>query len=465
MASPANSSTNAPYRDGIFCTAGVSHFVIAPNGFVYRCMTDLTANWKPLFNIRDGWKGETHLYRCPHKLCQIACDVSWASKWTFDGDNHAIEKISQKALPPDFHNYPTLETLSEMPPHIIWMPTMMCNYSCHYCGCGKGKKQIHETLPMSNPELTIEDWVMGWYMLLESVDYAVVEITGGEPLLSKATIPVLEMITKKYYVTITSNISRNIMELTRSNISLPSKRKRDGLKNVTAGLGMLAASLHPTAAQFNWERYKGAILLLKRNGIEVQTNFVGHPIQLYLAEDYKSWCESNNINFAFSWFIGKDNEGFISGYSDAETGYIYTHFKITQNDVIQNFENAFRGEIELENPVTFTDHNGHFSISGRAKNTSDLSWDTQPNSDDIFIKVGGRIFDMSQESAVLSEYRYNFPKPTIKPGESHVFILNGNLGDYKSGIYKIQVEPVYERKFWFSDIYGCQPKIATLIVQ
>ena len=198
---------------------------------------------------------------------------------------------------------------------------MVCNYNCQYCGCGKGKKQIYETMPMSNPELKIEDWIVAWYTLLESVDYAVVEISGGEPLLSMATIPVLEMITKKYYVTITSNISRNIMELIRSNIFLPFHRDHDRFNRVLAGLGVIAASLHPTAAKFNWERYKGAILLLKRSGIKVQTNFVGHPIQLYLAEGYKNWCESNNISFALAWFIGKDNNGFVSWYSDAETEY------------------------------------------------------------------------------------------------------------------------------------------------
>jgi MoaA/NifB/PqqE/SkfB family radical SAM enzyme len=186
------------YRDGTFCTAGVSHFVIAPNGDVYRCMTDLVANSEPLFNIRDGWKKETRLYKCPHKLCQIACDVSWASKWTLDNNNHVTDETLQKALPPNFHKYPTLKTISNIPPHIIWLPTMVCNYNCQYCGCGKGKKQNYETMPMSNPELKIEDWIVAWYTLLESVDYAVVEISGGEPLLSMATIPVLEMITKKY---------------------------------------------------------------------------------------------------------------------------------------------------------------------------------------------------------------------------------------------------------------------------
>ena len=80
MSIPHNSYISSQYWDGTFCTAGVSHFVIAPNGSVYRCMTDLVADLEPLFNIRDGWKKETHLYKYPHKLCQIACDVSWASK-------------------------------------------------------------------------------------------------------------------------------------------------------------------------------------------------------------------------------------------------------------------------------------------------------------------------------------------------------------------------------------------------
>ena len=255
------------------------------------------------------------------------------------------------------------------------------------------------------------------------------------------------------------------MEFIRSNISLPFHRDHDGFKKVIAGLGVIAACLHPTAAKFNWERYKGAILLLKRFGIKVQTNFVGHPIQLYLAEGYKNWCESNNISFALAWFIGKDNNGFVSWYSDAETEYIHNLSKITQKDVVQNFEESFKGEIELGNPVTVTDNDGNFAISGIAKNISNLSWDTQPNLNDTFIKIGGRLFDTSREPDVLRGYRFNFPKPKIKPGESQVFTLKGNLRDFNGGIYKLHVEPVYERKYWFSDLYGCLPKIATVIVK
>ena len=97
MKTPDSRRIESHYRDGTFCSAGVNHFVIAPNGDVYRCMTELVANSQPLFHIRDGWKKEKQLYKCPHGLCQIACDVSWASKWIFNG-KHQLTTLLPRVL-------------------------------------------------------------------------------------------------------------------------------------------------------------------------------------------------------------------------------------------------------------------------------------------------------------------------------------------------------------------------------
>ena len=32
--------------------------------------------------------------------------------------------------------------------YFIWSPTLACNYTCAYCGCAAGEKQIKERLSL-----------------------------------------------------------------------------------------------------------------------------------------------------------------------------------------------------------------------------------------------------------------------------------------------------------------------------
>ena len=66
--------------------------------------------------------------------------------------------------------------------------------------------------------MTVDEWIDIWSDILERFDYGILSVTGGEPLLSEATIPVLGMVTQKFACYVTSNISRNIMAVTRGGI-------------------------------------------------------------------------------------------------------------------------------------------------------------------------------------------------------------------------------------------------------
>ena len=200
--------------------------------------------------------------------------------------------------------------------YFIWSPTLACNYTCAYCGCAAGEKRIRNDFPSSYPELTVDEWIDIWSDILERFEYGILSITGGEPLLSEATIPVLGMVTQKFACYITSNISRNIMEFTRGRIR-PGGTPCvvEGFGQVPIGLSGINCSLHPTSKGFNWELFKGSVLLLRNAGFHVSVNYVGYPLQLYLAPEYKAWCEQNKIEFTLSSWQGVDNEGNISRYS------------------------------------------------------------------------------------------------------------------------------------------------------
>jgi MoaA/NifB/PqqE/SkfB family radical SAM enzyme len=154
-------------------------------------------------------------------------------------------------------------------------PTLACNYTCAYCGCAAGEKQIRNDFPSSYPELTVDEWTEIWSdILLERFEYGILSITGGEPLLSEATIPVLSIVTQKFGCYITSNISRNIMEITRGHIRPGGPCDVEGFGHVPIGLSGINCSLHPTSKGFNWELFKGSVLLLRNAGFQVSVNYV-----------------------------------------------------------------------------------------------------------------------------------------------------------------------------------------------
>ena len=304
----------------MLCSAGVSYFHVYPNGDVYRCLADYNARRPPMFNLkRDGWKGDVNPTVCDHERCYNACDLDWTTKWqvdaqgrlekTFEGQRKDVEKAVSLHLCSQ-----RLESPQRRMAYFIWSPTLACNYTCAYCGCAAGEKRLNQ-FPSSQPELTVDEWIDVWSDILERFEYGVLSITGGEPLLSEATIPVLGMVTQKFACYMTSNISRNIMEFARGRIRAGGAPEVvEGFGEVPIGLAGINCSLHPTSKGFNWELFKGSILLLRNAGFHVSVNYVGYPLQLYLAPEYKAWCEQNQIEFTLSSWQGVDNDGTISRY-------------------------------------------------------------------------------------------------------------------------------------------------------
>ena len=62
--------------------------------------------------------------------------------------------------------------------------------------------------------------------------------------------------------------------------------------------------------------------MLKNAGFNVMVNFVGYPPQLYLASDYKHWCEQNDIAFMLLEWGNGDRMGNTPSYTREERFYL-----------------------------------------------------------------------------------------------------------------------------------------------
>jgi hypothetical protein len=346
--------------------------------------------------------------------------------------------------------------------YFIWSPTLACNYTCVYCGCAAGEKQIRNDFPSSRPELTVDEWTGIWSDILERFEYGVLSITGGEPLLSDATIPVLSMVTQKFACYITSNISRNIMEFTRGSIRPRGPTVVEGFGHVPVGLSGINCSLHPTSKGFNWELFKGSVLLLRNAGFHVSVNYVGYPLQLYLAPEYKAWCEQHTVEFTLSSWQGIDNEGTIASYSEPERTFFEeiapSHRKKANELVFMDC----RYEVRFDSPVTHVLMADVLTLTGRIRNLSPAVWHV--GSEPGRWSVAGYVTRVGRRKQWLRELRTTPPDCRVPQNGELEFALRIDTGGLPAGDYEVWVDMLMERRSWMA-AHGAVPVAATLRIE
>jgi MoaA/NifB/PqqE/SkfB family radical SAM enzyme len=462
-------SMTLEFAGNVLCSAGVSYFHVYPNGDVYRCLADYNARRPPMFNLkRDAWKGAVEPTVCDHERCYNACDLDWTTKWqvdeqgrlekTFEGQRNNIEKEVSRFLCSQ-----RLEAPERRMAYFIWSPTLACNYTCAYCGCAAGEKPLRNDFPSSYPELTVDEWIDIWSDVLERFKYGILSITGGEPLLSEATIPVLGMMTQKFACYMTSNISRNIMEFTHDRIR-PGRGPCvvEGFGEVPIGLSGINCSLHPTSKGFNWELFKGSILLLKSAGFHVSVNYVGYPLQLYLAPEYKAWCEENNIEFTLSSWQGVDNDGLIARYSAPERAFFE---KMAPQHRKQTNELVFMEcsyDVTLDSPFTRVHASDVLTLTGRIRNLSHTAWPV--GSGPGRWSVAGYLTRIGRRKLWLREFRTSPPDCSVPHNGELEFAVPIDTRGLPAGVYEVWLDMLMDGKNWMA-LHGAVRVAATLRVE
>jgi MoaA/NifB/PqqE/SkfB family radical SAM enzyme len=456
------------FAGNMLCSAGVSYFHIYPNGDVYRCLADYNARRQPMFNLkRDGWKGAVDPTVCDHERCSNACDLDWTTKWqvddqgqlekTFEGQRKDIEKeVSLLLCSQD------LKSAQRRMAYFIWSPTLACNYTCAYCGCAAGEKHLRKDFPSSYPELTVDEWTDIWSDILERFEYGIVSVTGGEPLLSEATVPVLSMVAQKFACYVTSNISRNIMEFTRGGIRPGEPSEVEGFGYVPIGLSGINCSLHPTSKGFNWELFKGSVLLLRNAGFQVSVNYVGYPLQLYLAPEYKAWCEENEVEFTLSSWQGVDNDGTVARYSLPERTFFEAVAPEHRKQANELVFMECRYEVMLDEPITRVLMADVLTVTGRIRNLSPAVWHV--GSGPGRWSVAGYLTRVGRRKLWVRELHTSPPDCLVPQDGELEFALPIDTRGLPAGIYEVWIDMLMDGRNWMA-LHGAVPVAATLRIE
>jgi hypothetical protein len=450
------------------CSAGVSYFHVYPNGDVYRCLADFNARRAPMFNLRrDGWNGAVDPTTCDHPRCSSACDLDWTTKWQMDSQGRLEKTIEgqrrhvEGALSP-FLCSQSLESPQRRMAYFIWSPTLACNYTCAYCGCAAGEKHLKSDFPSAYPELSVDEWIDIWMDVVERFEYGVLSVTGGEPLLSDATLPVLGAVAQKFACYITSNVSRNVVELTRGRIPSGRARDVDGFGEVPVGLCGINCSLHPTSKGFSWELFKGSVLLLRSAGFHVSVNYVGYPLQLYLAPEYKAWCDQQGIEFTLSSWQGVDNDGTIARYSSAERAFFEElappHRKKANELVFTDFSYA----LTIDRPIARVLMSDVLTLTGRIRNLSSAAWLIGSGPDRW--SVAGYITRVGRRKQWVRELRTSAPDCVVPQQGELEFALPIDTRGLPGGIYEVWIDMLMGRRNWMA-LQGAVPGAALLRIE
>lgn len=451
----------------LLCSAGVSYFHVYPNGDVYRCLADYNARRQPMFNlVRDGWPETVEPTVCTHERCYNACDLDWTTKWqvddqgrvqhTFEGQRKDIEQEVSLLLCSQ-----QLERPERRMAYIIWSPTQACNYTCVYCGCAAGEKQIRQDFPSSHPELSVEEWIDIWSTILERFEYGILSVTGGEPLLSDATLPVLSMASQKFACYITSNVSRNVMEFSRSHIRPGEVREVTGFGRVPVGLAGINCSLHPTSKGFNWELFKGAVLLLRSGGFHVSVNYVGYPLQLYLAPQYKQWCDEQDVAFTLSSWQGVDNDGTVARYSRPEREFFEAIAPSHRKKANELVFTECSHEVILDSPTSRVLVADVLTVSGRIRNRSPTAW--QVGSGAERWSVAAYLTRVGRRKHWVRELRTSPTDTVVAQDEALPFAMRIDTRGLQPGIYEVWIDMLMDGRNWMA-LHGAVPVAAILRV-
>lgn len=425
------------------CSAGSTYIHAYPNGDIYRCMKDYNTKMRPIANAVSFAAGERlfdHPAPCSHRQCDVYCDADWSTKWLI-ADNGIQSKVAANEWDGVTRKHPWagMELDGAADPDfmaVIWTPTLPCNYTCSYCGCAAGNKKILQEFPSSNPELGVVQWLAFWEALAAQYSWGYMQTNGGEPLLSDATIPVLDLMSKRWAINLVTNGSVKIMELVRQQMPAFTPEQDYGLS--------VTLSLHPSTKGFVWDTFLGKALMLKNEGYLRAVNFVGWPEQLYLFEYYRDQLAAFGIPLYLQPWAGTDNKGF-SGYTEKELVFVKRHASTSRvNNSLDLTGYRTRGDYESIITVRSIKVEGcTATLELTVENVGSREWEGED------IKVGGQLMSsIFGNRQPIREFRATISQRTA-PGEKCTTRMTLDLAGVVGNDFLLNIDMVFEQKFWF----------------
>lgn len=193
-----------------YCSSGYNRILIQQNGKIFRCFSKIN----PISDIYNFSFADRQIEECSGQNC-ILCDKTFVQ---FTNDKSTI---TQNHL------------------DIQFSPTSLCKNYCPYCRCSD--------YPYVNDMIPIEEFIK----FFNKIPPTLIVLIGGEPLCHPDLYKLFD--SKHHFLLYTSLMPDNqIPKLVSKNLSI-------------------AATCHPYAKNFNWDRFWENIEIILKNGTNIAT--------------------------------------------------------------------------------------------------------------------------------------------------------------------------------------------------
>jgi hypothetical protein len=189
---------------------------------------------------------------------------------------------------------------------------------------------------------------------------------------------------------------------------------------------------------------------------------VGYPLQLYLAPEYKAWCEQNQVDFTLSSWQGVDNDGNISHYSLHERTFfeaIAPSHRKTENELV--FMDCSYA-VMLDNPITRVLMADVLTLTGRIRNLSHTAW--QVGSGPGRWSVAGYLSRIGRRRQWVRELRTNPPDCRVPQNGELEFALPIDTRGLPAGLYDVSIDMLMDHHNWMGR-HGAVPASVTLRIE
>jgi MoaA/NifB/PqqE/SkfB family radical SAM enzyme len=158
-----------------------------------------------------------------------------------------------------------------------WDICLKCNYNCFYCSARSGEL----------PEHPLNTILSAWQNIFNLYGKCKIHITGGEPFCYPEIKTVLEALSQKHCLHLTTNLSFDILPY---------------LAGVSARNLEINASYHPQYDTL--ENFAKKVEALKTAGFKAEISMVLHPEFAKESLYYKDFFTARGINFTLTKFSG-----------------------------------------------------------------------------------------------------------------------------------------------------------------
>jgi hypothetical protein len=195
---------------------------------------------------------------------------------------------------------------------------------------------------------------------------------------------------------------------------------------------------------------------LHNNGISTTINFVGHPLQLFMADEFQQWCKNHNVPFVLSPWQGGDNDGYEAVYTESERSYLDTIAPANRTSQTQIDFYLYHYLLQMNTARVRAGLGESITIKGKIQNTGNSSWSNKGADTRHSFAIGARLYPVGEGRKSLRDFTCPLARNEVLPQEECEVEIEIATHGLPRGVYTLKVGLIREDELWFTN-KGHQP--------